>query len=196
MKNLVLTLLLLLSVTTFAQKKRNSASRAAATAASNDTIVKDSIKLTPYVGVGLSMSSGNTYDSNEDKKSFRQSVFPSIELGVSQENVSVGLVLGRGDLLKKTDKFYDISSQSYQDYESDRLSHYFWELKVTPSFKMGKVTGTILFGGGSYFAKTNAFFIEYGSGISYSVGNIAYGITYSNWDGNDYITPSVTYNFN
>ena len=44
-------------------------------------------------------------------------------------------------------------------------------------------------------SNTKHNFIEYGGGISYTLGSFSYGITGSNWDGITYVTPSITFNF-
>lgn len=180
MKKILSLAILLISTVTFSQKKQT----AVVSSTQADSTQVTSKKFVPYVAVGVSISSGNTYDTNDNAYSFEDSSYPSLEFGVSRENVAVGVVFGRGNFTKLGDK-------------TDELSNYYWELKIVPSFPLGAVNANLIFGGGSYFTgKNGSTFIEYGSGISYSVGNVTYGVTYSNWDGIDYITPSLSYSFN
>lgn len=201
MKKLVLVLVVLVSINTFAQKKGKTAITAAKTL--SDSIVVDTVKTdskwSKYVAIGLSMSSGNSYDTNDNIKTFKESSYPSIELGVSRENISFGAVLGRGNLKglfasQYTDKDNTRDGEHYQT--SDRLSNYYWEVKAVPSFPLGAVSANLIFGIGSYMTQAKgSMFIEYGSGIAYTSGKITYGLSYSNWDGMDYITPSLSYSF-
>lgn len=181
MKKLVLMAILLVSTATFAQKKHAVALK------SNKLETIDSVQVSKskwgkYLAVGLSISSGNTYDTNENKYTFSESAYPSVEFGFSRENLAVGLAFGRGFLKDFADK-------------SDKLGNYYTEIRVTPSFPLGIVSANVVFGAGSYLVSEKGFFIEYGSGITYTQGDITYGIGYSNWDGVDYITPSLSYNF-
>lgn len=181
MKKILVLAILFISVTTFGQKR--TAGAALSTQVDTTSVTK-SKKYVPYVAVGLSISSGNTYDMNDNAYSFEDSSFPSVEVGVTRENLSVGAVFGRGNLTNLGQK-------------TDEISNYYWELKVVPSFPLGVVNVNLLFGGGSYFnGKNGSTFIEYGTGITYSRGDFSYGVTYSNWDGIDYITPSLSYSFN
>lgn len=128
--------------------------------------------ITGYVSYGLSMT--NSSD-------FATSSYTGIEGGIMKGNLGLGVVFGRGSLagLGKS---------------GDNIRNYFYEAKMTGSFPMGNVNGTVLLGYGGYI-DTKHQFIEYGVGISYTVGKFAYGATYSNWDGVNYITPGVTFNF-
>lgn len=188
MKKILMLAILLISTVTFSQKKNAGA---AASALSDTTSVSTS-KYTPYVSLGLSVSNGNDYGDNQNKYGFNESSYPSLEVGVTRQNLSAGIALGRGNLKGLG------SSQ-------DHIRNYYAELRVVPSFNLGVVSANLIFGVGSYFGKStlagttttvDSVFIEYGTGISYSKGNYSYGLAYSNWDGIDYVTPSVTYNFN
>lgn len=162
MKKIIIVLLILLPMLGFAQKHSTILKQ-------TDSIVTPQ-KFKPYVSVGLSLASGSD---------FINEAYPSIEVGMCKENISLGLVLGRQNL----------------NYTSDSISNYYFEPKITGSLPIGSLTGTLIFGWGKYIDTPHAF-IEYGSGLSYSVKNIAYGITYSNFDKIDYLTPSITYTFN
>jgi hypothetical protein len=180
MKKLVVLLVALFSLTVVGQKRTGGA--ISSTQADSTQVVKTS-KLTKYVSVGLSISNGNTYDTNDNKYTFSEGSYPSIEFGVTRENVSAGLVIGRGNLYRLGEK-------------TDKLGNYYGELKLSPSFPLGAINATLIFGVGSYFNEIKgSTFIEYGTGISYSKGNYSYGVSYSNWDGLDYITPSLSYSF-
>ena len=128
--------------------------------------------LNKYVSWGVSMSNNSNFNSGS---------YSSFEFGVLYNDVAYGLVLGRGSLEGVFGK-------------NDNIRNYFYELKVSPSFPIGKVYGNIIMGVGSYI-DTKHNFIEYGLGISYTYKKIGYGVSYTNWDGVDYITPSITYNF-
>lgn len=144
--------------------------------AQEQTTTPTTSSYTPYVSVGLSMSNSNGV-------SFNESSYPSVELGVTRNNVSVGVVLGRGQLRGIGE-------------DTDVLSEYFYEFKVSPSFNLGTVSGNVILGVGSYFDTSNAMFIEYGLGVSKSYGNLGVGLSYTNWNGTDYVTPSLTFSFN
>jgi hypothetical protein len=127
--------------------------------------------LNKYVSWGISLSNNSNFNSGS---------FSSLEGGIIYNDVALGLVFGRGNL------------QSV--FRNDDIKNYFYELKLSPSFPIGKVYGNIILGAGSY-VDTKHNFIEYGLGISYTHKKISYGVSYSNWDGVDYITPSIAYNF-
>ena len=187
MKKLFLFAILLISVTTFGQKRHGG--HIASTQADSTSV--STKKYVPYVSLGVSISNGNSYETNENTYALNQSSYTSVEVGVTRENLSAGLAFGRGS----------IKGLGQSD---DHIRNYFAELRVIPSFKLGVVNANLIFGVGSYLARTqtadgghiDTTFIEYGTGISYSAGNYSYGLSYSNWDGIDYITPSITYNFN
>jgi hypothetical protein len=130
------------------------------------------VKTTGYTSLGLALS------NNSD---FKTGAFTSLETGLQRNNIAVGIIFGRGSL-------------AGLGRSNDNLSNYFYELKTTGYFPLGSVTGSVIFGWGGYF-KTQHSFIEYGGGISYSVGKMGYGVTYSNWDGTNYLTPCITLNF-
>lgn len=135
---------------------------------------KDSTK-TPiyhYVSVGLSMTNNND---------FKASSYPSIEIGMVKDNIALGAVIGRGAL-----KGLGSSDDSFDNY--------FYEGKISGYYPMGSLSGVFILGYGGYF-NTAHNFIEYGVGMSYSVNKLSYGVTYSNWDGSNYITPAITINF-
>ena len=136
---------------------------------------KDSTRYSPingYLSLGLSMT--NSSD-------FVTSSYTGIEGGISYKNISVGGIFGRGSLRGMW-------------ADGDNIKNYFYEVKATGSKEIGCITGSVLFGYGGYF-NTSHHFIEYGAGISYTYKDFSYGVTYSNWDGTTYVTPSVTYNF-
>ena len=128
--------------------------------------------ITGYLSYGLSMT--NSSD-------FKTSSYTGIEGGIMKGNLGLGIVFGRGSL-------------SGLGSKTDNIQSYFYEGKMTGSFPIGNVNGTILLGYGGYI-NTSHQFIEYGVGISYNIGKLAYGVTYSNWDGLNYVTPNITLNF-
>jgi hypothetical protein len=134
-------------------------------------------KVGGYLSIGLSVTN---YKDSYDKKdtTFFTTSYSGIEGGITYGNFGAGLVLGRGNL----------------NFKERGISNYFYEVKTFYCFPIKRFTGTVLFGYGGYFEPNNNF-IEYGGGVSYGVGHFSYGITYSNWDGVNYLTPSITYNF-
>lgn len=125
-----------------------------------------------YISYGLSLSNGNDFLTN---------TYTGLEGGIMYKNFGAGLVFGRGSLKGLGGK-------------QDNLSNYFYEVKTFASYPIGAISGSVLFGYGGYL-NSNHNFIEYGVGISYAVGKFQYGATYSNWDGVNYVTPNITYNF-
>jgi hypothetical protein len=131
-------------------------------------------KTTTYVAVGLSMAS---FD-----KTFAENSFPSVEVGFTRNEVSYGVAFGRASLRGLGDS-------------EDVFQNYFYELKVVPSVSLGYFNANLILGVGGYVNQGNRHFVEYGAGLSKTFGNVSYGLSYSNWDGVDYITPSVSYSF-
>jgi hypothetical protein len=127
--------------------------------------------LNKYVSWGISMSNNSKFNTGS---------YSSLEFGVIYNDVGVGLVIGRGNL--------------ESIFKNDDIRNYFYELKVSPSFPMGKVYGNIILGVGSYI-DTRHNFIEYGFGTSYTYKKLSYGVSASNWDGCWYVAPSISYNF-
>ena len=127
-------------------------------------------KFKPYVSAGISFS--NCDD-------FSDGTYVSVEGGVTKGNLSLGLNVGSRNL----------------NFEDHTIKDYYYEPKVYASYPIGNLTGTLLFGWGKY-VDTPKSFIEYGGGIAYPIGNISYGVGYSNFDGVDFISPSVSYTFN
>jgi hypothetical protein len=129
-------------------------------------------KLSGYLSYSLSM----TNTSN-----FRTSSYTNLEGGVIKDNLSLGVALGRGSMFgmfKSTDSF----------------DNYFYEFKTSAYIPMGIVSIGAIVGYGGYF-NTNHTFIEYGGGLSYTVKQIGYGVSITNWDGITYLSPSLTFNF-
>jgi hypothetical protein len=181
MKKVILLAILLVSTANFAQKKRSPNAVAVKTNTADSTSVKKT-SFNKYIALSVSMSSGNTYDTNENKYTFSESAYPSVEFGVSKGNIMTGLAIGRGN-------FKGLGS------DEDAIGNYYAEIRITPSFPLGIIDANVVFGAGSYLVSTKGTFIEYGSGISYTHGDYTYGIGYSNWDGVDYISPSLSYTF-
>lgn len=181
MKKIILLAVLLISTANFAQKKRSGRTIALKTnkVESADSVSVSKAEWKNYIALSVSMSSGKTYDTNENKYTFSESAYPSLEFGFSKGNLAAGLAIG-------TRSFKDTNGQ---------LGNYYAEVRITPSFPLGIIDANVVFGAGSYFVSSKGTFIEYGSGISYTKGNYTYGIGYSNWDGVDYIYPSLSYSF-
>ena len=135
-------------------------------------------KLNQYVSASLSLA-------NSNGQTFSQSTYASVEYGIVSKGIAYGLAVGRGQLNG------DVTTNT----TAQDLRNYFWQVRVQPTFPLGSVTGSVILGAGSYFATSDAGFIEYGLGVSKSYGDVSYGLTYSNWNGVDYVTPSVSYAF-
>ena len=132
--------------------------------------------LTNYVSLSLSTS-------NTNENSFSDATYYSIESGVQYENVSAGLAFGRNSL-----------NYSYED----NLSNYWVELKSNVYQPLTEKTSLFLvFGFGNYL-DTKDYFIEYGLGFTFNpnLSKLNYSLSYSNWDGVNYVSPGVSYNFN
>ena len=138
------------------------------------TFAQDSTKCSigKYVSWGVSLSNNTDFNTGS---------YSSLEFGLVKHDVAVAIVLGRGNLegVFRND---------------DVFSNYFYEFKVSPSFPIGKAYGNIILGYGGYFNASHNF-IEYGVGVSYTHNKLGYGVSFSNWDGSDYISPSITFNF-
>lgn len=180
MKKILLATLLLFSVMTFGQKRHGVVHTNGASVTADTTAVKTS-KWSKYVGIDISISNGNSYENNANLYNFQDSSYPSVEFGFTRENLSLSGVIGRAN-------FKGMGSHI------DKIGDYYWELKATPTFPLGIVSASLIFGAGSYLNnQVGNGFIEYGSGISYTVGKFTYGVSYTNWDGIDYITPNISY---
>lgn len=129
-------------------------------------------KIGGYISMGLSVT--NSSD-------FLTSSYTGIEGGITYRDFGTGLVFGRGSLR-------GLGS------DSDDITNYFVEGKVSYSHTFKMVTFTPFVGYGGY-VNTKHKFIEYGIGASYSINNISIGVAFSNWDGTNYLTPNITYNF-
>ena len=169
---------------TFGQKRHaGTTASAQSEKVSTDSTATSKPKWSKYVAVGFSISNGNDYGDNTNTTTFDEGSYPSVEFGFSRENLSLSAVIGRGNLRGLGTNV-------------DKFSNYYWEVKATPTFPLGVVNASLIFGAGSYFSndKGNTF-IEYGTGISYTLDKFTYGVCYSNWDGMDYITPNISYSF-
>jgi len=166
-------LLLLLLSTTFAFSANAAQADTLKVKKQTTDTTKTKVKVGGYLSTGLSVT--NSTD-------FLTSSYFGVEGGVTINNFGAGLVIGRGSLRSMGTK-------------NDSIQAYFYEVKATYSRTLtGNFGGTILFGYGGYFA-TKKQFIEYGLGVSYAIKQVSVGLTYSNWDGGNYITPGITYNF-
>lgn len=125
-----------------------------------------------YVSLGLSVT--NSTD-------FLTSTYTGIETGITYSDFSFGLVVGRGSL-------------SGLGTKNDHLNNYFLEGKVGYSYQIKLLSLTPFIGYGNYMG-TNHHFIEYGIGASYPIKRFSIGVAFSSWDGTNYLTPNLTYNF-
>ena len=125
-----------------------------------------------YIASGLSIS-------NTEDLTFGERSYPSIELGLFTDGITLALVTGR-------------SSNDYNSEEN--LSNYWWEVKTAVSIPTKSFDIYGLLGVGNYFS-TSRLFIEYGVGFSRTLGKFSYFAQVSNWDNLWYITPGFAYTF-
>lgn len=125
-----------------------------------------------YAAASLSTSGGDN---------FEQISYASAEVGVCHKNMSFGFVSGRGSLAGFS-------------YSTENIGNYWFELKTSASVQLGVVKGYALAGWGQYYNSHHRF-IEYGVGLSYSVGKFDLMAQVSNWDKVVYVSPGVAYNF-
>jgi hypothetical protein len=138
---------------------------------------KSTSKSTHYLSIGYSI--GN----HQDGKHFDETSYPSIEYGVTRSDLSLGIAIGRGQTCGLAQA-------------GDKLNDYYYEGRATQAFPITKsVSGNVVFGIGSYFKTDDKVFVEYGFGLTKSYGKITYGLSYSNWDSVNYVTPSVSLSF-
>ncbi len=128
-------------------------------------------KYTFYSATGISVT--NTDDFQNDS-------YVSTEIGVIRENLSFGAVLGRNNL---------------SDFGKENFENYWVEAKVTTYKNLGTVDGFLLLGVGSYIDNGNLF-IEYGFGLSKTLGDYGVFVQASNWDSKDYVSAGVSFNLN
>lgn len=133
------------------------------------------IKLRPYVSAGVSIGNVNPNDPNIDM--FEKASYPSVELGVMGQNVSLGAVFG------------------CENFFVSPASRGFYELKTSVFKSFGNITPYGLFGVGAYFEKDFNNFIEYGAGFSYMPNKVGYFVQYSNWATTNYVSCGLTYAF-
>ena len=129
-------------------------------------------KITGYISYGLSVT--NSSD-------FKTSSYTGIEGGIMRDNISLGAIFGRGSL-------------AGMGKPTDSIDNYFYEAKISASYPIGSLSGSVLLGYGGYI-NTKHQFIEYGGGITYNVGKMGYSVMISNWDQVTYLSPSITLNF-
>lgn len=128
--------------------------------------------LTHYVSLGLSMHLQGDWQENS---------YATVEGGVTCNNISYGAVFGRSNLVDVFDK--------------DQITNYFWEAKISPNYKLvGNLTGSLIAGAGGYFGSDD-YFTEVGVGIGYTHENVSIGLSFSNWDEVNYLSPSISYSF-
>jgi hypothetical protein len=168
MKNLLLVLsLLLVSLTSFNQVKLGTTTDFD----NSESKGSDSTKVCYYLSVGISIS-------NTGSSTFGKTSYPSVEFGGMYDNFGLGLVAGRGNL----------------DFHGDAIQNYWYEVKTSFNQPIGPVSVYGIFGIGNYIS-TKQLFIEYGVGMSVSIKQYGIFIQSSNWDGIDYISTGLTYNF-
>jgi len=132
-------------------------------------------KLKPYASIGLSIGHVDPNDANTDN--FNKASYPSIELGVMGENLSLGAVFGVENIFASS------------------TTRGFYELKTAISKPIGKCSAYALFGVGAYMESGFNNFIEYGAGFGYMPGKVGYFVQYSNWARTNYVTAGFTFGF-
>lgn len=126
-----------------------------------------------FASVGVSV--GN------DGYDFEQMSYPSVEFGYTNKDVSYSVVFGRSN-------FYGAFKSS------DNIDQYWTELKFSPSYSIGNLSGFLVAGGGFYI-NSDHYFAELGLGTSYTHNNMVYGVMFTNWDTKNYLTPFVSLKF-
>ena len=173
MKKIILALaLILISATTFSQRSIRIKIGSSTDADNSEIVKNDSVSVSFYLSASLSIA--NTHGST-----FSQTAYPSLEFGGMYDNFGLGLVVGHNN-------FYD--------FKNDNMEKYWYELKTSFTQPIGPISVYGLFGVGNYLS-TNQWFIEYGIGMSATFNKVSIFIQSSNWDGIDYISPGLTYNF-
>ena len=145
-----------------------------ATAQTSTDSTKTCHKFNPhsmFMSVGLSMSQGE----------FKTNSYPSVELGYTHKNISYSALFGRGDL-------------NGMFRNDDNIGNYWVEAKFSPSYSIGHLNGFLIAGGGLYI-NSDHYFAELGLGLSYTHNRFTYGVSFSNWDTRNYVTPFVSVNF-
>lgn len=130
------------------------------------------VKTTGYLSAGISITNSSDFNSSS---------YTSIEGGIMRKNFTLGLAIGRGSL-------------KGLGQSTDVIQNYFYELRTYASYPVGDFSGSLILGYGGYF-DTPHMFIEYGVGMTYNKGKMGYGVSYTNWDGVNYLTPCLTLNF-
>lgn len=176
MKKLIILMACSIGLTSFAQEKSTFVSLEGKSTElyklevpSDSTNVKKNLDV--YVSTSLSIS-------NSSESTFDNTSYASVEVGLCKGDVSLGLVLGRGNINFKS---------------KDVVSNYWYEAKVTQSFPIGKLDGFVLMGIGNYI-DTQKVFVEYGGGLSYKPKKVTYFSQVSNWDGIWYVSPGIMFN--
>ena len=132
-------------------------------------------KIGYYGAVGLSIG-------NSEGSDFQSTSYPSIEGGITKDNITLGLAVGRSSLA-------DFGTE----LKGSNIENYWYEVKTTVSQPIGKTNGYLVFGLGNYI-NTSQVFIEYGVGVSYMPKKLGYFIQASNWDGLWYNSVGVSFN--
>jgi len=129
-------------------------------------------KVKPYASIGLSI--GHVDANDKSINTFNKASYPSIEVGVTGRNISLGAIVGYENLLATSD------------------TRLFYELKTAISKSLGKASVYALFGVGAYGEAGFHNFIEYGGGFCYMPKSFGYFVQYSNWARSNYVSVGVT----
>lgn len=133
-------------------------------------------KIKPYASIGLSVGHVDPNDANIDN--FNKASYPSIELGVTGKNVSLGAVVGVENIFASS------------------TTRGFYELKTAVSKSIsGSCSAYGLFGVGAFMESGFHNFIEYGAGFTYMPGRLGYFVQYSNWARTNYVSFGLTTTF-
>lgn len=137
----------------------------------------DSIKakIKPYASIGVSI--GHVDPSDSAINSFNKASYPSVEIGIMGDNVSLGAVFG------------------YENLWVSSSTRGFYELKTSIAKPIGKCSAYALFGVGAFFEKGFNNFLEYGAGFSYMPNKCGYFVQYSNWARTNYVSTGITFSF-
>lgn len=136
-------------------------------------ITDSKTKLRPYASISISI--GHVDPTNESIDNFNKASYPSFEMGIMGENLSLGAIVG------------------CENFFVNSTSRGFYELKTSLSKSLGKFGIYGLMGVGAYFEKGFNNFIEYGAGFSYMPNKLGCFVQFSNWSRTNYISTGITY---
>jgi hypothetical protein len=127
-------------------------------------------KIGKYAAVSYSFGAGSKIN---------QASYGSAELGVTKENASFGVAVGRSS------------------FDPDLKNQLFVEPKTSVTLVQAGIARGYATMGAGFWPGTNDFFIEYGAGVLFSAKDAQdIAVQWSNWAGGNYISVGYVWNFN